>query len=166
MHIPDYSEKAHPCGKEDRAWNWMGFGPPGFMTGYGDAIPYQYLPYFKCFGEFYGIGDGTYWSKPGLESLTDEMKVRLIKILLNDYPSYKNSNRPYLGLNADGTINTSIDPYVDRSGPFWGIITPEQCRMNKFPHNQRSRMSDGYYCNDCGSWISADSEEYKNDRFA
>jgi hypothetical protein len=69
--------------------------------------------------------------------------------------------RKYLGLLPDGSINKEIPPFIDRRTLFWEQITKEECEKQKFPHNMRSRKTDGFYCNDCGSWIAAGTDDYE-----
>jgi hypothetical protein len=72
----------------------------------------------------------------------------------------KTDVRKYLGLNADGVINKSIDEFADSRTQIFGILTIDECRNQKYPHNQRCRYTHGFQCDDCGTFIHKDSEEY------
>lgn len=146
-----------PAGNPNWAWEWMGFTPPA--TGYGVIVDEKYSKFIKCFGAYYGIGDFDYWDRTVLQILAEEDKLELVHLLLQDNKD-KTDVREYLGLNADGTINKSIDEFADSQTDFFGVLTLENCRKQKYPHNQRCRYSNGYHCDDCNNFFDKDSEEY------
>ena len=148
---------SYPAGNSNWAWEWMGFSPPA--VGYGAVIDEKYNKFRKCFNAYYGIGDFDYWDRNALRSLSDEDKLELIKLLMYDNKE-KTDARKYLGLNADGTINKSIDEFADSRTKFFGTLTLEECRKQKYPHNQRCRYTTGYHCDDCNNFFDKDSEEY------
>lgn len=40
-------------------------------------------------------------------------------------------------------------------------MTQEECRGREYAHNQRTRYTTGYQCNECGMWVAKDSDEYQ-----
>lgn len=40
-------------------------------------------------------------------------------------------------------------------------MTKEQCINRKYPHNQRCRYTDGFYCEDCGNYFPKESPDYR-----
>ena len=149
---------SYPAGNTNWAWEWMGFSAPN--TCYNDEpVKDVYHKFRNCFDAYYGIGDFDYWKRNELQKLSDEDKVELIKLLIADNKE-KTEARRYLGLNSDGTINKTIDEFADGRTMFFGILTIEECRKQKYPHNQRCRYTHGFQCDDCGTFIPKDSEEY------
>jgi hypothetical protein len=148
---------SYPAGNSNWAWEWMGFNPPA--VGYGVVVDTKYSKFIKCFDAYYGIGDFDYWDRNVLRSLSDEDKLELIHLLMQDN-KHKTDVRKYLGLNTDGTINKSIDEFADSRTQFFGTLTLEECRKQEYPHNQRCRYTTGYKCDDCNNFFDKDSEEY------
>lgn len=148
---------SYPAGNSNWAWEWMGFCPP--PVGYGAVVDTKYNKFIKCFDAYYGVGDFTYWVRAELQKLSEEDILELIHLLMQDNKD-KTDVRKYLGLNADGTINKSIDEFADSRTYFFGVLTLEECRKQQYPHNQRCRYTTGFYCNDCGSFFPRESEEY------
>jgi len=148
---------SYPAGNSNWAWEWMGFHPPAVC--YEAVVDEKYSKFKKCFDAYYGIGDFDYWNRTKLRNLSDEDKLELINLLMRDNKD-KTDVRKYLGLNTDGTINKSIDEFADSRTQFFGTLTLEECRKQKYPHNQRCRYTTGYKCDDCDNFFDKNSEEY------
>lgn len=148
---------SYPAGNSNWAWEWMGFHPPS--VGYGAILDTKYIKFRKCFDYYSGIGEFDYWDRKALQSLSYEDKLELVCLLIQDNKD-KTDARKYLGLNVDGTINKSIDEFADSRTQFFGTLSLEECRKQKYPHNQRCRYTTGYQCDDCNNFFDKDSEEY------
>jgi hypothetical protein len=148
---------SYPAGNSNWAWEWMGFEPP--RVAYTLVVDKKYNKFRKCFDSYYGIGTFDYWDRITLQNLSDEDKLQLINLLLIDNKK-KTNVRKYLGLNSDGTINKKIDEFADGRTKFFETLTLEECRKQKYPHNQRLRYETGYHCDDCNNFFDKDSEEY------
>ncbi len=134
----------------------MGFSAPASVY---TTVDLKYNKFNKCFDSYYGIGDFDYWKRAELGNLSDEDKLELIHLLMQDNKK-KTDVRKYLGLNADGTINKNIDEFADGRTEFFERLTLEECRKQKYPHNQRCRHTNGFHCDDCNNFFDKDSEEY------
>lgn len=153
---------SYPAGNSNWAWEWMGFNPPA--VGHVENVDVKYNKFMKCFDAYYGIGDFDYWDRTELQQLSDANKLELLNLLLEDNKS-KTEARVYLGIlgainKSLRTINKSIDEFADSRTEFFETLTLEECRKQKYPHNQRCRYTTGYKCDDCNNFFDKDSEEY------
>jgi hypothetical protein len=39
-------------------------------------------------------------------------------------------------------------------------MTRAQCEAEPFPHNHRCRFTDGFYCEDCATWVPKEDETW------
>jgi hypothetical protein len=152
---------AYPARNPNWAWEWMGFlAPPVEWSMYKpEEFDPRYKKFKQCYDVYFGIGDFDYWKRAELDALSEEDKLELIHVLLENNKK-KTSVRKYLGLNEDGTINHSIDPYANSRTEFFARLTLEECRKQPYPHNQRCRYTHGFQCDDCNTFFPRESEEY------
>lgn len=144
-----------PAGRENWAWEWMGFSPPIIYDELKDP---SFEPYRKCMGEYFGIGDFSYWDKDEIAKLSNNEKLRLLKLLILycEMPE----DRKYLGLTDDGKINTQINEYANGRKEFYSTLTVEDCRKRRYAHSERCRTTEGFYCDSCETFFGTDSEDW------
>lgn len=151
-----------PAGRKEWAWEWMGFSPPN--TCYNpNPLDEKYKKFSQCFDAYYGIGDFDYWKRSELARLTEAEKVELVNYLLEDFKAKKphKSVRKYIGLLPEGSLNKSLDEYADGRKNFFEVLSVDECRKQKYPHNQRCRHTNGYHCDDCNTFFEKESEDWK-----
>lgn len=151
---------ANPRGNIEWAWTWMGFHAPSYCyIKEADARikTERYKKFLNCFSTYYGIGDFDYWERKELKNLSDEDRMELLKLLIEDNADLL-KNRKYLGL-VDGQINPEINEFAD-SIDFLEKLTPFECSHREWPHNHRCRYSNGFYCEDCKTFYDENSHDY------
>lgn len=152
---------SNPAANPNWSWEWMGLNPPGLCHNVQSNIFPKYDKFKHCFDAYYGIGDFDYWIKSNLDALSNEDKLELLNLRIEDLKEdIEKKARTYLGLNPDGTFNDTIDPYLDGRTHFFDLLTIEECRDRKYPHNQRCRYTNGFQCDDCGTFFGIETEDY------
>ena len=152
---------SYPANRREWAWEWMGFNPPNTCYN-SNPIPDKYNKFKQCFNAYYGIGDFDYWKRDELIKLTQVEKIELVGYLLDDFKAANpHSLRRYIGLSPDGSLNKTIDKYADGRKNFFDILSVEECRKQKYPHNQRCRKVEGYHCDDCNTFYENECEDFE-----
>ena len=152
---------SNPAANPNWSFEWMGLKPPGLCYKTQSDIFPKYDKFKQCFGAYYGIGDFDYWIKANLDVLSNEDKLELLNLRMEDLKEdIEKNGRTYLGLNPDGTFNDTIDPYLDGRTHFFDLMTLEECRNRKYPHNQRCRHANGFQCDDCGTFFGKETADY------
>lgn len=146
----------YPAGNDKWSWSWMGFSAP--IDGYGQKLKPTYERLKHCFGYYCGIGEFSYWNRSAIETLSKDDKLILLSELVKDNVD-KLVGRIYIGWSSETGFNKSIDQFADLKN-FLVPLTTEECRNQKYPHNNRCRFDTGFFCEDCNTFFAKDSEDY------